>query len=324
MKRIFNILMVFFIVSMLTVPAFAANRTTMFGEWVPGGMFFLNDMLNAQGTVFYVDSNTGTDAAGYGQNPNIPYGTIDYAIGQCTANKGDVILVFPQHAGTIATSITCDVAGVTIIGLGHGNSRPTLTTTAATDCITVTADDVTIANLIFAAPGIDAVTADINIAAARCTVLDTVHHGSTTAMNKVDVITITAAGHDAVLDGVKIYNDTVEVVGGIVLEGAAKRVWIENCMVFDSIGFTNGSLSDEATALGLVVKDSYFTNAKADTVNIEFGNNTTGMMINCFSNGRHTTIASNIAAGTGMAFYETYTVEEAAKNGLLMPVVDAD
>ena len=41
-------------------------------------------------------------------------------------------------------------------------------------------------------------------------------------------------------------------------------------------------------------------------------------------NGRHTTIQSNVTPGTGMAFHETYGVEEAAKNGLLMPAVDAE
>lgn len=301
------------------------NWSPLFVKKQPGGMFgVMNAGQHTGGSIFFVDATTGTDGAGHGQNPSSPVATIDYAIGLCTANKGDVIYVMPQHAESVATSITCDVAGVSIIGMGDGRNRPTLTTTAATDCITVTAADVRIENINFAVPGIDAVTADINIAGARCTVKNTVHHGSTTDKNKVDIITITAAGHDALLDGTRIYNDTVEVVGGIVLEGAAKRVEITNCFVFDSIGFTNGAISDEATALGLYVHDSVFSNAKADTVVAEFGNNTTGVMANCFINGRHTTIASNITAGTGMAFYETYAVEEAAKNGLLMPAVDAD
>jgi len=89
-------------------------------------------------------------------------------------------------------------------------------------------------------------------------------------------------------------------------------------------GFTGGCLSDEATALMLYVHNCTLSNAKADTVVAEFGNNTTGVMRDCFINGRHTTIASNITTGTGMAFYETYVVEEAAKNALLMPAVDAE
>jgi len=139
-------------VAMLTPLAFADNSTTMFGSRIPGGMFAMNDLLNCQGEVFFVDSNTGTDGEGYGREPISPVDTIDYAIGLCEANKGDVILVFPQHAESVATAITCDVAGVTIIGLGYGNSLPPITATGAVDAMTVTAADVTIKNLIFAAP----------------------------------------------------------------------------------------------------------------------------------------------------------------------------
>lgn len=108
------------------------------------------------------------------------------------------------------------------------------------------------------------------------------------------------------------------------MEGAAERVEICNVLVQDAIGFTGGSISDEATALQLYVHDCTFANAKADTVCAEFGNNTTGVMRDCFINGRNSTIQANVIAGTGMAFYEVYGVEEAAKNGLLMPVVDTE
>ena len=322
MKRL---LFAIFIIMLACTLASGAQWSPLFSKKQPGGMYgVMNAAAQTGGSIFFVDSNTGTDGAGYGQNPSSPVATIDYAIGLCTANKGDIIYVMPQHAETVTAAITADIAGISIIGMGEGRNRPTVTGNGTIDALTVTANDVLIANLIFAVPGTDAQTADINIAAARCTVKNTVHHGSTTSKNKVDIITITAAGHDALIDGVRIYNDTVEVVGGITLEGAAKRVEVANVFVFDSIGFTNGAISDEATALGLYVHDSVFSNAKADTVVAEFGNNTTGVMQNCFVNGRHTTIASNITAGTGMAFYEVYVVEEAAKNGLLMPAVDAD
>lgn len=122
----------------------------------------------------------------------------------------------------------------------------------------------------------------------------------------------------------RIYNDTVECVGGISLEGAAKRVVVRNVVFQDSIGFTNGALYDGATALQLLIDKCVLSNAKADTVVLELGNNTTGVCRDTFVNGRHSTIASNITTGTGMAFYETYVVEEAAKNALLMPAVDAE
>jgi len=273
------------------------------------------------GKVFWVDDSGSNGNKGTFDRP---FATIDYAIGQCTANRGDVILVKAGHAETLTAQIDADIAGVKIIGLGGVGDMPTLTTATAIDMIDVSAANITIANIEFAVPGIDAVTADINIDAAGCEVIGTKHHGSTTAMNKVDIITLTANADDSLIDGVRIYNDTVEVVGGIVFEGACKRVEVRNCMVQDSIGFTNGAIADEAAALQLYIHDNIFSNAKAGTVVMSWGNNSTGVCSKNFINGRHTTIQSNVSAGTGMNFHEQYGVEEAAKNGLLMPLVDAE
>jgi len=284
----------------------------------------LQAAANTTGNVWYVDDSGSNGSGAAGKSQKTPFAGIDYAIGKTIANNGDFIIVMPGHAETITSAITCDVAGVTILGLGGPRAMPTITTATAIDMMTVTAADVTIANLEFAIPGIDAVTADINIAAAGCSVLYTKHHGSTTAKNKVDIITLTSAADDALLQGLRIYNTTVEVVGGIVFEGACSRVEVSHCMVQDAIGFTGGSISDEATALQLYIHDNVFSNAKVDTVVMEFGNNSTGVCMNNFANGRHTTIASNVAPGTGMAFMNNMAVEEAALNAILIPAADAE
>lgn len=298
------------------------SKTALFSRKQVGGVFHIEDQSITTGSRFFVHhSGASTNP---GTNPDKPINTIDAAIALCTDSAGDIIYVMPGHAETVTSAITMDVIGVSIIGLGEGGLRPVITGNGTIDAITITAASCRVENIEFAVPGTDAQTADINIAAAGVVVKNTKHHGSTTAKNKVDIITITAAGHDTVIDGAVIYNDTVECVGGIVLEGAAKRVTIKNCVVHDSIGFTDGSISDEATALQLTISNCVFSNAKADTVCMEFGNNTTGVCLNTFCNGRHSTIASNITTGTGMAFYETYAVEEAAKNGMLLPAVDAE
>ena len=68
------------------------------------------------------------------------FATVDAAIGACTANAGDTILVLPGHTETVtATSIAHDVAGVSVIGLGQGSNRPTFTFSTAAATITVTA-----------------------------------------------------------------------------------------------------------------------------------------------------------------------------------------
>jgi hypothetical protein len=79
---------------------------------------------------------------------------LDAAINLCSAGRGDYILVAQGHAETIIVDggIDADVAGITIIGAGYGDARPTFTfgTAAAAD-MNIDADDVTISNCIFKA-----------------------------------------------------------------------------------------------------------------------------------------------------------------------------
>lgn len=276
------------------------------------------------GTVYWVDDATSGGSNGNKGTFDRPFATIDYAIGRCTAGKGDVIMVKAGYAETITAQINADVAGVKIIGLGGPGDMPTITGNGTIDCIDVSAANITIANIKFAAPETDAQTADINVDAAGCVLVNTVHVGSQTAKNKVDLVTITANGDNCLIDGLRATNDVVECVGGIKLEGAADNVEIRNVKILDTIGFTNGAIYDAATATNMYVHKNTFSNAKADTVVMEWGNNSTGVCEYNFINGRHTTIQSNVTPGTGMAFNQNYGVEEAAKNGILMPVADAD
>ena len=72
------------------------------------------------GTYRFVDSSTGVNLSD-NRTKTRPYATIDYAIGQCTASAGDVIIVFPGHTETItaAAGIALDVAGVSIVSYQH-------------------------------------------------------------------------------------------------------------------------------------------------------------------------------------------------------------
>lgn len=125
-------------------------RTELFVNRQAGGMFSIENMGAGTGSRFFVHSTTGTDGAGYGQNPDSPLATIDYAIGLCTASKGDIIYVMPGHAETIsgATSLVMDVAGVKIVGLGWGSLRPTLTYSATASIISWTAANCWLENVV--------------------------------------------------------------------------------------------------------------------------------------------------------------------------------
>lgn len=103
------------------------------------------------GNYFFVDSSTGSNAND-GKDPDHPVATIDYAVGLCTANKGDVIIVMPNHSETVATAggIDLDVQGITVVGLGNGSNRPyVLISGSSLASMTFDADDVKIQNLYF-------------------------------------------------------------------------------------------------------------------------------------------------------------------------------
>jgi len=115
------------------------GRTALFSRHQAGGVFTIADLIAHPGEIFFVDSThaAAADSAGAGRSPDAPFATIDYAIGQCTANKGDVIYVMPGHAETVsgAAGIDFDVAGVKVIGLGAGAARPTITMSAVASTI---------------------------------------------------------------------------------------------------------------------------------------------------------------------------------------------
>lgn len=121
------------------------------------------------GTVFFVSSTTpGASDGNDGRSPTTPLATIDAAIGKCTANAGDTIIVMPLHVETVvaAAGVALDVAGVTIIGLGTGSARPRVNfTTAVAASVRVTAANCSVQNILFTGT-VDALASPIQVQAA--------------------------------------------------------------------------------------------------------------------------------------------------------------
>ena len=151
------------------------GRTALFSRHQPGGVFTVSDLVGHPGDIWFVDSGsaTGADGAGYGRNPDKPFLTLDYAVGLCAANNGDVIYVMPGHAENLAadSDVDVDVAGVKIVGLGWGGSRPTFTATAIAGDFKLAAPCCWIENLLFLS-GVDATTGLLEISAADTTVIN--------------------------------------------------------------------------------------------------------------------------------------------------------
>jgi hypothetical protein len=219
-------------------------RTALYARKQPGGVYTLSEIEAQPGNVFFVHSGTGTDSEGYGQGPDSPVATIDYAIGLCTASKGDVIYVLPGHAENIttATGINCDVAGVSIIGLGKGNLKPTVTATAAAGSVTVAAANVTLKNLRL-----------VSNFATGCT----------------SALTVAATGDGLTLDGIECR------------DGAANKEWLIHVSVATTVtdmlitrcsfvGLTGESMTNSilfaGTSTDCVIEDSYFFVDSSDDV----------------------------------------------------------
>ena len=112
--------------------------------------------LMTTGNVFFVDSGAGAGAdspVSNGKNPVRPFLTIDYAIGQCAANNGDIIFVMPGHTESLSApgDITINVAGVTVMGLGQGNTRPKVTHDSANGRVSIIASNTRWSNIIHVA-----------------------------------------------------------------------------------------------------------------------------------------------------------------------------
>lgn len=184
------------------------------------------------GNVFFVSSTAAgrSDSTSAGRDPAQPFATIDYAIGQCTANNGDHIIVGPGHTETVkaAAGIALDVAGVTIIGIGSGSNRPTINfTTSTAASFRVSAANCTVRNLLFVG-GVDALASPIQVQAADFTLEGCETRDTAGSAQATDFILTTAAAnrfrllnhrHDG--DTAAGANSFLAIVGGdgIVVDG---------------------------------------------------------------------------------------------------------
>ena len=99
------------------------------------------------GAIWYVDSVNGA-ASNSGTEKDRALITIDAAINLASAD--DTIIVLPGHVETVAlaTDLVPDKS-VSIIGIGTGTRRPTITMSAVASKIIFSADDILMRNFIF-------------------------------------------------------------------------------------------------------------------------------------------------------------------------------
>ena len=222
-------------------------------------------ILNAYGgNVFWVDSNTGADT-GKGTH-NQPFATQDYAIGRCTADHGDKIIIKENHAETIATAsaLTCDVAGVEVICLGEGAAKPTFTFSAVDATMVISAASFTMKNFIIK-PSIDSVVSPIVVSGADCT-LDYEVQDASAAVECVNSL-LTTAGADRLTVNCKYRG----FIAGNACVNAIRLVGVDSARIYvDFYGVASTAVVEFHTTAchDIDIKGLFYNNGTSLTKNV--------------------------------------------------------
>lgn len=243
-------------------------KTEIFGNSQPGGIFVFTDEGRTTGNIFFVHSGTGADSAGAGRNPDAPCATLDYAIGLCTASKGDRIYVMPGHAETIvgAAGVALDVAGVSVFGLGVGRNRPTFTfTTSTAASFDISAANCQVSGLVLV-NGIDSQTAMVNVTAAGVTVKDCEFDVANASTQAVLGVLTNASASRFTLASCHIHGTTdagtataVRIVGG-------SDIIVRDNRIYGAYTTSLGGIENVTTAVaGLTIEGNFVANQTASS-----------------------------------------------------------
>jgi len=282
------------------------------------------------GNVFWVNSANGSD--GNKGSRDRPFSTFDYAIGQCTANNGDVILLMPNHAETItgAAGIALDVAGITAIGLGNFNQRPRFLMDGGTSVTAViSAADVTLSNMVFASGHAD-VVAGVGVTAVGAWFDQIEFVDNTDDENFLSPIKATGTTNNEA-DGLKVTNcrwvspDTAGLEMIEINADLAEGIFTGNSVICD--GATSCKLILCATGKDLtevVVADNYVVvgNTAGDLLIDNDTTANTGIVANNFI-GHHDTASEILVDCDGVRQIENYGTATDTASGYILPAVDS-
>jgi hypothetical protein len=303
------------------MPTNFPNGVRSYGVPLPSGT-----IPATKGNVYHVDSgHTNANNGNNGLNPNHPMATIDAAIGRCTANNGDIILVSEGHAETVAgaAGIDFDIAGIRCIGLGQGAYRPTITMSAAASTIHFDAIGTHLENFL-----IDVqhdCTIVINVDRADCVIKDCEFRARTavTAREWVTCIDVAGAAANA-CDRLKVIGcffncPTAGASNCIGLDEIADSVEIAHCWFWGD--FADAAIHNPIgfVCTNLLVRDCFIANLQTGDHAIELVSASTGALVR---NMYHTDLTQQTACDTGACFsFECYHCDAVDVGGILSPII---
>lgn len=265
---------------------------------------------------------------------NEPFATVDYAVSQCTASRGDIVFVKPGHAETIsaAAGFAIDIAGVAVVGLGAGTLKPTFTLSAAASDVVISAANCSLVNVRFAPTATDVVRA-VQVTAAQATVKG--------------VTVLDAGATNEILTVIKATGTT---------DNEADGLWIEDCRAYgtstaileffefnahiNGLVFKNNIIINEGTAAGCAIAgatgknllNAYIgynkTSNKATAGNLFIDSDSiasTGIAEeNLIGHADVTTTHDNGLTGMGFRLFNNLSVSTASLSGFVLPAIDVD
>jgi hypothetical protein len=234
----------------------AIKRTALFARHTPGGIFTINNEALNTGNIFWVNSVTGADTTGNGTNPDSPFATLAYACTQCTASNDDRIYVMAGHSENIsAAAKIVPLAGVSIIGLGQGDSRPTFVVTTALGTLTMTGANAKIVNCIFDLSQTSAIVSCSVVSAAGCEISGCyfIMGAAGTGTAPLQAILTTAGANDLTVDSNRFIGPgatptTIAAATGCIALVGGNNIKITNNVIQVFATTSVGGISNVTTA----------------------------------------------------------------------------
>ena len=234
-----------------------------------GVPIFGSGPLMTTGKVWFVHGTSGNDG-NEGDTQEAPFKTIDYAVGKCTASQGDIILVMEGSNESITSTILVDVAGISIIGLGHGQAKAMITqaTSGSDNVMEVSVANVLIQNIYFkgSTTGTSETFINASAAADNLTIRNCLFEQNTKNLIAVD---ITPTADYTIIEGCRFFGVGAGVTYGIKWRNStvnANKTYypiIRDC-VFNYGGSAGcdtaciGVSMSSGTMVGLLIQDCAF------------------------------------------------------------------
>jgi hypothetical protein len=299
-------------------------------------------LMTNPGKIFWVSNNTTGLLAGQrgGSNGNkgdfnSPFSTLAFAISQCIDNRGDIIIIKPGHAETIssATALTLNKAGVAIVGLGTGTSRPKFTIdTANTATINVSAANVSIQNVQVIANFLSIAAAFTLSTAAWFTCQNVFFSETSSVLNFLNAIKSTGAANT--VDGLTVTDCSWNGLGTTSVNAF---VLSANDIANATIVRNDVKLARTADAAMIVITAGVLTNldcgwnkyytgqtatANGSLINVG-GTTSTGWVYNNYVQTLTTTADKLFTTTVGLGAFENRVSGVVGATGFVIPAVDS-